>query len=142
MKKKKSIKRYLFERENHRCWFCNKELKFRQISLDHYLPKSAQGPEEIFNYVLSCKGCNKLKRNQIPDDYPEIWISLFQKAFKDKKISISDAKLEFTNVAQIIAGINRLEALNDYVVLQSANYRIYVQNNKIKKIIQIGSMPD
>ncbi|MFZ7103487.1 MAG: HNH endonuclease [Peptococcaceae bacterium] len=142
MKNKKTIKSYLFERDGHKCWFCSKELFYRQMSLDHYLPKSKGGPEEIFNYVLSCKTCNKLKRSRVPADYQEVWINLLKQAFKDRKIYLAIPMLDYEAVLSIMEEVTRLEALNRYVVFQSLNHRIYVRDNSIKKIIQIANWAD
>jgi len=82
MRRKRIDKKYIYERDKGICTFCGRELLLRQISLDHYLPKSKGGPDDIFNLVLSCKKCNEYKKSRIPPDYKDKIIELFKKVLR------------------------------------------------------------
>ena len=81
MKITNSEKTYIYERDGRKCFYCKKDLKYRQVTLDHYLPKSKGGKEEIYNLVLCCRKCNKLKGNRIPKDYKKMILKLFKRLY-------------------------------------------------------------
>lgn len=135
---KKTIKKYVYERDNHKCFFCNKELLFKQVSLDHYLPKSKGGPDNVCNIILSCKKCNKYKKNTIPNDYKEVMIDLFKKAVEDKIILTAGIRLKQKDLENISRDIYRIEHIGEYIVFQSNIYRLYVKNDKLYKIVDIN----
>ncbi len=138
MRQKTKDKRYIYIRDNKQCYFCNKELLFKQISLDHYLPRSKGGPDDIFNLVLSCKRCNKLKKSSIPEDYKDIMINLFKKGVKDRKIIAAGIGIKQKELMDIIEDVFRIEDIGEeYTVFQSYNYRFYIKQNKIYKIIHM-----
>ncbi len=135
MKHKKSNKRYIYLRDDGICFFCDKELQFKQISLDHYLPKSKGGPDEIYNLVCSCKRCNKYKKSTVPEDYKEVMLNLFKKAIKDGKItSIGIKQRDLTDLTDNVC---KIEEIGEYTVFQSNVHRFYVKNNMIHKIIRV-----
>lgn len=35
-------------------------------TVDHHIPRSADGPDEPWNWRLLCKGCNQEKADQVP----------------------------------------------------------------------------
>jgi len=136
---KKTLKKYIYERDNRKCYFCNKDLLFHQISLDHYLPKSEKGPDDLFNIVLSCKKCNKYKKNKIPVDYEEVWLSNFKQAIMDKRITSSVTKLKHKELEDFSKMLDKIESIQeDWTVLQGKKYRVYVKNNKVYKVINLG----
>lgn len=40
-----------------------------QPCVDHVVPSSLGGPDDIENYVLSCRSCNSKKRNRLPGEF-------------------------------------------------------------------------
>jgi len=138
IKKKKTLKSYIYERDNRKCRFCGQKLLFKQVSLDHYLPRSKSGPDDVFNLVLSCRKCNKFKKSTIPNDYQETFINLWQKGVEDKVIS-SKLKIKHDDLISLVQEVNKLEDINKYVVFQSPDYRFYTQNNQIIKIIRLAN---
>ncbi len=135
---KKTIKKYIYERDGRKCHFCRKELSFRQISLDHYLPRSMNGPDDIYNMVLCCKKCNKYKKNRIPSDYESVMIENFIQGVKDKKITAPGLRIKIKELSEVTASTNRVEAIGEDVVFQSGKHRFYVNKGHIRKIINIG----
>lgn len=138
MKKKKSLKKYVYERDHRRCHFCNKELQFKQISLDHYLPKSKNGSNDIFNIVLSCKKCNKEKKNRVPTGYENILMRNFVQGVKDKKITASGLRIKYNTLCTMVSSIYRIEYIGKNTVFQGGKYRFYVKNNHIYRIVNLG----
>ncbi|NLO83054.1 MAG: HNH endonuclease [Clostridiales bacterium] len=139
MKPKKSLKSYIYERDERKCRFCSKHLKYHQASLDHYLPKSQGGTNDVFNLILSCKNCNNTKKSSVPDDYEELMINLFKIGVRDRVIKASLPRFSAKEIDHMVESIDRLEAIDKYVVFQSKTHRLYIKNNSIKKIVYIGS---
>lgn len=134
---KTKLKRYIYERDRHYCHFCEKELLLKQASMDHYLPKSKGGPSSFYNVVLSCKSCNKYKRDQVPIDYKEVIIDNIKKGYKNHKIDKGRVK-GLENIDQIMSGIEKIIQLGETMVLESGHYRIYIKKESIIKIIVVG----
>jgi 5-methylcytosine-specific restriction endonuclease McrA len=63
----------LFERDQGRCVYCGLDLKadydrFMMATEDHLVPGSKGGfARELANLVLSCRVCNGLKANFVPE---------------------------------------------------------------------------
>jgi len=141
MKPKKSIKSYIYERDGRKCRFCAKCLRFHQASLDHYLPRSKGGTNDIFNLILSCKKCNKLKKSSIPSDFEQVMIDLFKIGVRDGMIRTSLPQFSNKEIQSIVENVDRLEAINSHVIFQRKNYRLYVKENRIVKVIHLGTQP-
>lgn len=133
-----SEKIYIYERDRKKCFYCRKSLNFRQITLDHYLPKSKGGTKEVFNLVLSCRKCNRLKGNSVPMDYEERIINLFQRAFGDGMIKIGKLIIPRKDLKEQILHIDRIEYIEPNFVFQSKYMRFYIKNNTIERIILLG----
>lgn len=140
MNNKKALKKYIFERDKKQCRFCCKELVFRQISLDHYLPKSKSGPNDVFNIVLSCKKCNKHKENRVPSNYEEVLLNNFKQGVMDKKIKSSVVKLKHQDLLKIAETVEKIESIHTYTVFQGKKYRMYVKKDNVFKIVELGNI--
>ncbi len=131
-------KLYIYNRDKGKCFYCKKNLKYRQITLDHYFPLSKGGKDEVFNLVTCCKDCNRYKGNIVLPDYEEVIISLLIRAAKDgmilrKNLNISNRKLQ-----RLISQVNKLEDINTEFVFQSNNYRFYVKDGFVEKLVYLG----
>lgn len=135
---KKIEKQYIYIRDGGICRYCRKDLQFGQASLDHYLPRSKDGPDDVFNLVLSCKRCNKLKKSQVPEDWAEMMAGLFKKAVRDRKIEAPGLGAKHDELAALVDEIIRVEAVGRETVFQSGRLRFYVRQNKIRKMVRIN----
>lgn len=133
-----SHKYYIYNRDKKRCFYCKKKLKYRQITLDHFYPKSKGGTEDVFNLVLACNKCNRLKGNKVVKNYEEIIIFMFKKAYIDNMLEKGNCGLSNKELKKEVLNINKIEAIKPSFVFQSNNIRFYISNNKIDKIIFLG----
>jgi 5-methylcytosine-specific restriction protein A len=62
---KKSRKRLLIERQNHRCCWCGKPMSFFDATWEHIVPLSLGGANEDHNLALAHESCNKLRNSNI-----------------------------------------------------------------------------
>jgi len=56
--KRKKIINELVRKYGLRCWYCGIELTNRKIEIDHIIPKSKGGSDDLYNLALACKICN------------------------------------------------------------------------------------
>ena len=132
-------KLYIFKRDGKQCYFCKKPLEIDQITLDHYLPKSRKGTMDVFNLVVCCKKCNKLKGNRIPDNYLDTILELFMKAVHDNKIKGCNLKMKQKQLNEELVKIYKIEAITDHFIFQSNEKRFYVKNNRVFKLIYVNT---
>lgn len=128
---------YIYLRDGGVCRFCGKELKYGKMSLDHYYPHSAGGPDEVFNLVCSCKSCNVMKRSRIPEDWQSFWIQAFEQAVKDRKILLSIHSMSYSDLQQMAKGIMHTAKEGDTTIFDNKRKRFHVKHCKIYKITNI-----
>jgi 5-methylcytosine-specific restriction endonuclease McrA len=56
------FKEYIFQKYNSRCNFCGSNIN---LQIDHLIPISRGGTDDLDNLQLLCIDCNKLKSNRI-----------------------------------------------------------------------------
>lgn len=61
-------KRVLFNRDKWCCQYCNVQLRWETITIDHVLPSSRGGLTTWKNCASACKPCNKKKANMTPEE--------------------------------------------------------------------------
>tara|TARA_R110002096_G_scaffold344921_2_gene537852 strand:+ start:100711 stop:101469 length:759 start_codon:yes stop_codon:yes gene_type:complete len=59
-------RRNLFARDHNRCQYCGKHFPTSELSIDHVLPRSQNGPDTWENLVCACVGCNSRKGGRTP----------------------------------------------------------------------------
>jgi|TARA_R110002072_G_scaffold8014_11_gene42355 5-methylcytosine-specific restriction endonuclease McrA len=60
-------RRNLFARDHNRCQYCGKHFPTSELSIDHVLPRSQEGPDTWENLVCACVKCNSRKGGRTPD---------------------------------------------------------------------------
>ncbi|MBF4693314.1 HNH endonuclease [Fusibacter ferrireducens] len=134
---KKTIKAYVYQRDQGKCFHCGKSIRFNQTTLDHYFPKSRGGTEEFFNLVACCKFCNRMKKSVVPKDWLTINIELFKKAVLDGKvISQVEPKYNQDELVGLAHGIESIFRNKINTVFEGDGYRLYVKENKIYKMVR------
>jgi 5-methylcytosine-specific restriction endonuclease McrA len=66
---KRRIRRFLFNRDGTKCFYCNVKLNFETATIDHLIPKSQGGSDNLDNLVLACHGCNINKGSKSLDEF-------------------------------------------------------------------------
>lgn len=137
MDQKKIDKRYIYERDEEKCYHCSKPLRYNKTTLDHYFPRSLGGTEEVFNLVSCCKQCNRLKRSIVPKDWVQVNVKLLQNGIENGKIKsvtgITETPEEIKHLSKSVKSVfrNRINT-----VFEGTGVRIYVKENKIYKIVK------
>jgi len=55
----------LFKRDNNTCQYCG---SYRDLTLDHVIPKSKGGKTNWNNLITACHRCNTIKGNKTPEE--------------------------------------------------------------------------
>ncbi len=58
----------LFHRDENTCLYCGNVFSRTQLTRDHIIPASKNGPDTWMNTVCACKRCNGHKRNRTPEE--------------------------------------------------------------------------
>src|SRR5581483_6786154 len=53
----------VYERDDYTCQYCGLRLGEEQRSIDHLVPVSRGGLDEITNYITACRSCNSRKKD-------------------------------------------------------------------------------
>lgn len=83
-------RRNLFARDGNRCQYCGKHFPTSELSLDHVIPKSRNGPTSWDNIVCSCVSCNVKKGGRTPQ---EAHMRLIRNPTKPKRSPLLAIKL-------------------------------------------------
>ena len=67
-KELKLTRKNVFERDKHRCQYCDKKLPPEDLNLDHVIPRHYEGKTTWENIVCSCIKCNSRKANRLPHE--------------------------------------------------------------------------
>ncbi len=58
----------IYWRDKYTCQYCSGQFKYKQLSLDHVVPKSRGGDRGWLNLVTCCLDCNQKKGNKTPSE--------------------------------------------------------------------------
>ena len=54
------------------CPYCEVQIPWENLSIDHVIPRSRNGSSELCNLVWTDKRCNQLKGSLLPEEYMEL----------------------------------------------------------------------
>lgn len=96
----------IFQRDDYKCQYCNKQLNTKTATIDHIIPKSRNNsPGNTWsNLVTCCKDCNNYKSDKTPE---EIGMRLIKNPFVPKQ------KVNYYNID------SSLEEMFDYEYYKS-----------------------
>ena len=67
-------KKTVYAKYNGHCAICGQPVKFKELTVDHMLPLSQGGTNDMGNLQLSCKECNLTKnRLTMEQFFDKIW---------------------------------------------------------------------
>lgn len=62
------VKKLLYIKADGRCELCGKKILLEDISIDHRIPLSKGGEDDVSNLACTCDTCNKMKGCILPED--------------------------------------------------------------------------
>lgn len=66
---RRAIKNKLWDTEGDICYLCQQSMTYRQATIDHVIPLSKGGADDISNYKLTHPRCNLEKGNMLLEVY-------------------------------------------------------------------------
>jgi len=65
-------KRKIYNRQHGLCAYCGRRRRICHMTVDHIIPLSKGGADNLDNMQCTCKACNKFKSDMMPDEFTEI----------------------------------------------------------------------
>lgn len=62
------VKKLLYIKAGGRCELCGKKILLEDMSLDHRIPLSKGGEDDVSNLACTCDTCNEMKGCILPED--------------------------------------------------------------------------
>ena len=94
-----SKRREVFKKTRGRCSYCGCRLKFNDFEVDHIIPLSRGGKNNIENLTPSCSACNRLKLDSSLKEFKKkienIFIDTFHGKIIDKYYKPKKKKIVF-----------------------------------------------
>lgn len=59
------VRKVVIKRDGFVCRYCNAVLTYETHTIDHIIPASAGGTEDVSNLVMCCANCNKRAKNLV-----------------------------------------------------------------------------
>lgn len=79
------IKRMIWERQNEKCAYCGRRKQLKHTTIDHIIPLSKGGTDDIDNLQCTCKMCNRLKDNMLPHEFTVLISNMLENSIKIEK---------------------------------------------------------
>jgi len=89
----KKLRFEIFKRDNFQCKYCGKKVPDVVLELDHIIPRSKNGLDDIANLITSCFDCNRGKSDRKIEDRfcrEDIDYNLEIEKMKDKQAQLKE----------------------------------------------------
>ena len=65
------IKQSVYRRDNGKCAYCGRHRNIKYMTIDHIIPISKGGTDDMSNLQCTCKACNNLKEDMFPSEFTD-----------------------------------------------------------------------
>lgn len=79
---KKEQRAAVYNKYDGRCAYCGKEIEYKDMQVDHVLPKSRGGTDDMDNLLPTCRRCNHYKRCSNLEEYRRSIATLHERIIK------------------------------------------------------------
>jgi 5-methylcytosine-specific restriction endonuclease McrA len=62
----------VMDRDKYTCYYCGRICRKEEIEVDHLIPRSRGGKDNLDNLVTACHGCNQAKGDLLFDEWLDI----------------------------------------------------------------------
>jgi len=131
----KSVRFEVFKRDSFKCQYCGRGAPDVILEVDHILPVSKGGDNDLLNLVTSCKDCNRGKSNKLLSDKSAVEKQKRQlddlNAMREQAEMLIKWKQELMSVMD-----NQIDAIDDLIISISGsgmndhgrnNMRLYIK---------------
>lgn len=122
----KKIRFEIFKRDNFTCQYCGNHPPEVILEIDHIIPKSKSGSDEINNLITSCFNCNRGKSNIELDKIPNVLI--------ENKEIIEERENQYIEYQKLLKKIERRinKEVNDIQKIYKTYFNDYLFTDKFK----------
>lgn len=83
------IKRQIWERQHEKCAYCGTRRQLKHMTVDHIIPFSKGGTDDIENLQCTCKMCNRLKSDMLPSEFTAFVRHILENSMRIEKGGVS-----------------------------------------------------
>ena len=88
----KSFREKVWNKHNQHCGYCGKVIDYKDMQIDHIIPKVNNGTNDISNLMPSCRRCNHYKHCRTLEEFRELIATLHTRL---TKIYINNVALDY-----------------------------------------------
>lgn len=99
-RRRKTIKKFVINRDGMICCYCDLQLSYDQITLEHIQPFSKNGTYNTTNLTVACSKCNRDRGNRPFFEYCVQKKLSPLKLLKYKNLYFSNLKIKILNIAK------------------------------------------
>lgn len=81
------VKRTIYDRQNGLCAYCGQHRNRKYMTIDHIIPLSKGGTDDIDNLQCTCKKCNQFKDNMLPSEFTALVRCVLENSIRIEKNS-------------------------------------------------------
>lgn len=91
------IKQRLYKIQDGKCAYCGQHRNHKYMTLDHIIPLSKGGTDNLDNLQCTCKKCNSFKGDMLPHEFTKFVRCILKNSVRiekeaDKRYKISNNK--------------------------------------------------
>lgn len=116
----------VFKRDGFKCQYCGRTPPEVVLELDHIIPKSKGGKNDINNYVTSCFDCNRGKSDNQLDNIPTS-LACNIESIKEKQLQIQEYN-NYLNELQT----KKLDAIQQIDDIYNSYFPEYILSDNFK----------
>ncbi len=78
-------KRHIYDRQNGLCAYCGQHRNIKYMTVDHIMPLSKGGTDDVENLQCTCKMCNRLKSDMLPSEFTDFVRCILENSMRIEK---------------------------------------------------------
>lgn len=77
-----AIRKRVLDKYNKKCAYCGKDISFEEMKIDHFVPKSKGGDDDLDNLMPACEICNHYKDSHNINKFKYLMLNITKKIKK------------------------------------------------------------
>lgn len=78
-------KNKIYEKQNGLCAYCGRRRSRKRMTIDHIIPLSKGGTDDMDNLQCTCKMCNYLKEDMMPHEFTALALCILENSMRIEK---------------------------------------------------------
>ena len=90
----KTTRKEVYRKSEGHCMLCGKFVDYEDFTVDHIIPLAKGGTNDISNLQCTCKRCNTIKQDIMPDELIDVLTEMIEYDIKKNKHSVGKRLLK------------------------------------------------